>query len=230
MSRVNKSDASMVINYENAAPRTMCNPVPSASTTRAVPPNAQQVTPDQPILRSLTIEQPNPEHGSPKSVAMDIKAEGTADTRALNGQAADTNKQARSSRGPTRFKTHFYMMIHLSAGEVKMYICKNDSASSVNILSRQVVKSLGMTMESYDVDGPAVAPMGPLIQPIGKITLDWHVLGKTKTYTTEFIVLDDDATRGFDALLSADTIREIGFYFINDEVWFCESGDPRTMY
>lgn len=225
-SSVDRCDASKGINHANEAPRTMCNPAFSASTTRIVPPNAQQVTPDQPVLRSLTIEQPNPERGSPKSVAMDIKAEGTADTRALNGQAGGISKYGRSSSESKDWRTQFYMLIHLPNGDIKMYICKNDTASKVNILSRQVVKSLGMEMEPYN--GPPVAPMSALIQPIGKITLDWHVLDRTKTYTTEFIVLDDKATSGFDALLSEDTVGEIGFYFINNAVWFCESSEPQT--
>lgn len=216
----------MGIHHHNAAPRTTRHLGPSASD--AVLASAQQVTPNQPILRSLTIEA-NLERGSPKPVAMDIKATGTADPHTVDGEAADISTSARSSSGSKDWRTQFYMMVHIPGGAIKTYICKIDTASKVNVLSQQVVTSLGMTMEPYE--GNAVAPLGNgLIQPIGRLTLEWHVRGKNKTYKTDFVVLDDDSSRAFDALLSEDTVGEIGFYLINHKVWFCDLGDPRTSF
>lgn len=226
MSGGKRPDAHMGVNHHDAAPRTAYHSGPSASDTKAGPSSAQQVTPNQPILRSLTIEA-NPERGSAKPVAMDIKATGTADPRAVDGEAASMSTYAGSSSRSKDWRTQFYMMVHIPGGAIKTYICKIDTASKVNVLSQQVVTSLGMTMEPYY--GGRVAPLGGgLIQPMGRLTLDWHVRGKNKTYETDFVVLDDDSTKDLDALLSEDTVGEIGFYLINDAVWFCESGDPRT--
>lgn len=190
---------------------------PSASDTKAVLSSAQQVTPDQSVLRSLIIEKSNPERGSSKSIVIDIKATGTVDPR---NQAADIRKYARSS---TEWRTNLYMMVYVPGGDIKMYICKIDTASKINVLSQQVVKSLEMKMETYYDE--CVTSISSLIQPIGRLMLDWHVKDKKKTYSTDFVVLNDDDTRGFDVWLSENTAEEIGFHFIDDTVWFCESGD-----
>lgn len=213
----------MGVKHHDAAPKTTRRSGPSASDTKADLSGAQQVTPNQPILRSLTVEA-NPERGSPKPLAMDIKATGTTDPPAMDGEAAGKSTSASGSKD---WRTQFYMTVHTPGGAIKTHICKIDTASKVNILSQQLVTRLGMTMEPYE--GGSVAPLGGgLIQPIGKLTLDWHVLGRIKTYETNFVVLDDESTKDIDALISEDTVGKIGFYLINDAVWFCDFGDPRT--
>ena len=51
-----RPDVCMGVNHHEPAPRTMCHSVPSDPDTQTVPSNAQQVTLNLPMLRSLTIE------------------------------------------------------------------------------------------------------------------------------------------------------------------------------
>lgn len=119
---------------------------------------------------------------------------------------------------PSEFKTMFNMVIHLPGDQCKTRVAKLDTGSSVDVLSQSVVDALGMELESYY--GPPIAPLGTALhRPIGQLRLEWHVMGKKKTYITNFLVLDRDSTRGFDALLSETTIRDVGFYTVNHDVW-----------
>lgn len=121
---------------------------------------------------------------------------------------------------PYDFKTTFRMVIHRADNQVAQRVFKLDTASMVNVISEQVVTSLGLAMKPYDVDGPSIAPLGPPIRPVGEIEIDWHIACREKTYTTKFAVLDNSLTKDFDVLLGVDTIKEIGFYKVNNAVWF----------
>ena len=115
------------------------------------------------------------------------------------------------------FKTTFRMVIHRGDGQVAQRVGKLDTGSKVNVISKQVVTSLGLPMEPYK--GPFIAPIGAPVHPVGETEIDWHVASRGKTYTTKFAVLDDNLTKDFDALLSEDTVKEIGFYKVNNTVW-----------
>ncbi len=121
---------------------------------------------------------------------------------------------------PCEFKTTFRMAIHLADNLVAQRVGKLDTASKVDVISKQVVTSLGLAMEPYN--GPIIAPLGPPIHPVGEIKIDWHVAGRVKTYTTKFAVLDESLTKDFDALLSVDTIKEVGFYKVDNTVWLAD--------
>lgn len=121
---------------------------------------------------------------------------------------------------PCEFKTTFRMVIHVADNLTRQRVGKLDTASKVDVISNQVVTSLGMAMEPYN--GPSIAPLGPPIHPVGQIELDWHVANRWKTYTTKFAVLDDSLTKDFDALLGVDTIKEIGFYKVDNSVWLAD--------
>ncbi|KAG7004789.1 hypothetical protein G7Y79_00023g053730 [Physcia stellaris] len=118
---------------------------------------------------------------------------------------------------PSEFKTMFNMVIHLPGDKCKTRVAKLDTGSSVDVLSQSVVDALEMELESYY--GPPIAPVGTALhRPIGQLRLEWHVMGKKKTYITNFLVLDRDSTRGFDALLSETTISDVGFYTAANDV------------
>lgn len=121
---------------------------------------------------------------------------------------------------PCEFKTTFRMVIHLADNHVAQRVGKLDTASKVDVISKQVVTSLGLAMGPYN--GPIIAPLGPPIHPVGEIQIDWHVAGRCKTYTTNFAVLDESLTKDFDALLSVDTIKEVGFYKVDNTVWLAD--------
>ena len=125
----------------------------------------------------------------------------------------------------SEFKTTFKMVIHRGRadGQVSLRIAKLDTAADFDVLSEEVVTSLGMPMDKYT--GPSLSPLGPPINPIGEIQLDWHIANREKTYTTRFAVLNNNHSRGFDALFGRETIERVRFYSVNDKVWFFENAD-----
>ena len=156
-----------------------------------------------------------PKDGDAKPVELDIQA--------LEYQPSEVvyMPSQPGTRGilPPGWKTMVKMVIHQSNKEqFKIRIAKLDTGSWFDVLSESVANDLGMKWETYD--GADLAPLGPNIKPLGQLTLDWHVIGKLKTYTTTFVILDNHTTRGFDALLSDDTIGKIGFFVVNPEVFY----------
>ena len=109
------------------------------------------------------------------------------------------------------------MIIPQPGGQI-IRVCKLDTGSTVDVISQAVVSDLRMKVKPYN--GPDIKPIGKDIQPIGEITLDWHVYEKSKTYTTNFLVLDEEMSQDFDVLLGSKTIGRIGFYDKNEQIWF----------
>lgn len=124
---------------------------------------------------------------------------------------------------PSAFRTTFKMVINMEGERTLTRMVQLDTGSSVNLLSELVVADLGKSLEPYD---GKVIPLGDgePIRPLGKVTLDWHVMGKPKTYTDTFLVLDDASSQDFDVLLSRDTIGRVGFYKTDDKVWVLSLG------
>ena len=204
------------------------DPWAALPNTNVIPSDNQEVTPDNPISIPLIVNQHrNP--GDPKGppVAMAIEATATLE----NGISGDQTSGSGTDDGTSpnissNLENRFYIVMHLPE-QVKMYNCQLDTASDVDILSQDVVDNLGMKLEPYK-DGD-IHPLGQPIQPLGQLTLDWHVQTKKKTYTTTFIVLDRQSTRGFDALIGITTLSKIGFYEKNNAVWYLNSKDPGTV-
>ena len=119
-----------------------------------------------------------------------------------------------------RFETVFNIAIHTGRADpqVIMRRAKLDTASDVDAVSEEVVTSFGTAMERYA--GHPISPLGPPINPIGEIQLEWHVSRRAKTYKTRFAVLNNDQSRGFDVLVGSKTIGDVGFYDKNQSVWF----------
>ena len=199
MDSSSRSHAPRDVRYRDAATH---DSGPQTSATETIQPDAQHVTPSPAILKATNATE-------------------IVDTRASGDEASGIAKHGEVPNRTVKWKTRFYMIIHVPRGEgiFKTCICKLDTGSQVNVLSLSIAKGLPIPIEPYS--GPRVTPLGDPIQPVGQITLDWHVREKNKTYTTRFVVLDDKSSKGFDALLSDPTIGEIEFYQINDTVWYC---------
>ena len=117
----------------------------------------------------------------------------------------------------TGWKTTFEMAFHLPNDRSITTVAKLDSGFVVDVLSQSLADSLGLTLEAYY--GNVIEPLGNTITPLGQLTLDWHVMGRSKQCTTTFLVLDNNWTKGFDVLLSDDTIAKKAFYKVNKQVW-----------
>ena len=110
----------------------------------------------------------------------------------------------------------FKIVIHLPDGQsTKTRNAILDTRSSVDFIGESLADSLKMTVDPYKGENL----VGGTITPLGQLNLDWHVMGKTKTYTTRFLVLNSDRTKDFDVLLGSDTISSIGFYSSSPNVW-----------
>lgn len=97
-------------------------------------------------------------------------------------------------------------------------VAKLDTGASVNVMSPEVFSTLDMDMDRYD--GLPLKSLGiSNIIPRGQVKVDWHVMKKLKTYTSIFVILEESLTVDFDILLGDDTIKEVGFYKQNEEVW-----------
>ena len=121
-------------------------------------------------------------------------------------------------------KVDFDMVIHKRGGQTISRIGTLDSGAMVDLISQEVVTSLGKEMRPYH--GDPVSPLGPSnIYPVGEIELEWHILTFRKTYTTNFLVLQDDYCEDFDILLGRRTIGKVKFWKTNNSVWFLDKGD-----
>ena len=138
--------------------------------------------------------------------------------------AVATFRNPAGSAQQSELETTFKMVIHTGRADpqIALRIGKLDTASDVDAVSEEVVTSLGMRMERYA--GPPILPLGPPINPIGEIQLEWHIATREKTYTTRFAVLNNKHSRGFDVLFGRQTIKNIRFYDRNPHVWFSEKG------
>ena len=127
---------------------------------------------------------------------------------------------------PNGFKTSFYIDIHSPGCKTTRCIAQLDTGSDVNVISQDTVEDINMSMEPYG--GERVYPLGAEpIQPIGQLKLRWNVKDYKKTYTTTYVVLDKNSSRQFDILIGTRTIGEVGFYEVNNLVWYL-SNEPEV--
>ena len=129
--------------------------------------------------------------------------------------ATSTNEASQS--GEPDFKTVFGMVIHLKDEKIARRQAILDTGATPNVISHRVVRELGLEMGQYK--GGKIAPIGEMFLPIGTITFEWHVVERIVTYRTCFGVLEDKYSKDFDILLGKDTIAEIGFYRVNNNIF-----------
>ena len=122
-----------------------------------------------------------------------------------------------------KWKSSFHMVIHLANGEHALRVARLDTGASVDMISIDVVNSLGLAKERYQ--GLSLQPIGPLYLPPWQVKFDWHVAKYHKTYTNTFAVLDEKHSADFDILLGRKTVEDVGFYKVDDTVFFINSNE-----
>ena len=188
----------------------------STSPKHADRPQSRPVSPPQSASTTITVEQAS-QAGNAQPVDLDIQTQAVQCISADG--ASNSSRSGTAGEAPSSWKTQFKMVIHLPKDGSKTRIATLDTGSRVDVVSKPVADALGMTMEPYD--GEVVKPVVGEVKPLGQLNLDWHVMGKGRTYTTKFLVLESEA---FDVLLSDETIGKIGFYKVNNEIWYLTKG------
>ncbi|KAL8861931.1 MAG: hypothetical protein Q9178_001801 [Gyalolechia marmorata] len=177
-------------------------------------------THQQDTARVFIVAQEPQHHIDPKS-----NNAATPSTGSIQALGSSGSRVPLSGQGPLSgetgherwFERVFYMIIHVGERNAQRVTCL-DTGSDFDVISHQVVVDLGLQPEKYT--GERVKPLGGIYDPEGQITLDWHVLGFNKTYTTTFAVFSNHYSEGFDVLLGRHTIKKIGFYKKESDVWF----------
>lgn len=131
------------------------------------------------------------------------------------GSVVDSNLLQLSTKDVAApvWKTTFKIVIHRRDTSI-MRVAKLDSGANVDVMSKRVADSLGMKLEPYF--GEDNLALGGRKTPLGQLTLDWHVMGKGRTYTSTFLILD---VENFDVLLGDKTIGEVEFNAPNTAKW-----------
>ncbi|KAG8534291.1 uncharacterized protein KY384_001135 [Bacidia gigantensis] len=125
-------------------------------------------------------------------------------------------------------RTSFKMVLQLDNSN-PVRGCKLDTGSKFNVISQRVVESVNLRTEPYN--GPDCKPIGvEKIRPLGQVTFEWKVFEMPVIYCTTFVVLPAKVTESFDTLLGEDTIKEIGFFKENDNVYYLtRPGEERAF-
>ncbi|KAL8768483.1 MAG: hypothetical protein Q9209_005274 [Squamulea sp. 1 TL-2023] len=124
------------------------------------------------------------------------------------------------------FERAFRMVIHLPNDRKAQRMACLDTCADIDVISHRVVKTL--ELETVKYSGTRVRPLGPETKsymPEEQVTLDWHVAKFYKTYTTTFVVFNEEHSNEFDVLLGQETIKKIGFYKRNHKIWSSAGGE-----
>ena len=193
-------------------------PVPpgyALTESMAVPPNRSI---PQPVSPERTRSQ-----AKAYAVELDDDTIEIQESQSMVSEESGASRDATYLVQPTGFKSIVKMVIHLPNERLGTRIGKLDTGSKFDVISEEVIDTLGIKMGPYL--GPNLRPIGPDVKPLGSIKLDWHVFQREKTYTTTFVVLNTNLSKGFDILLSEDTIGKVSFYNVNNSVWFSQLVD-----
>lgn len=125
-----------------------------------------------------------------------------------------------------KWKRWFHMVIHLANDDNAQRVTCVDTGADVDVISIHVVNSLGLDKERYQ--GPSLKPIGGIYVPQWQVTFDWHVAKFKRTYTSTFAVLDEAHSGDFDILLGRVSVENIGFYYMNGNVWFNSTNEEEV--
>ncbi|KAL8717932.1 MAG: hypothetical protein Q9225_004880 [Loekoesia sp. 1 TL-2023] len=117
------------------------------------------------------------------------------------------------------FKSVYRIAIHGPNGGKRIQPAELDSGSSHDLISRDLVSSIGYQVEAYKGDTPR--GFGPPFRPTDQVTIEWHI-SKSKSRTkhkTTFAVVDD-CPGNWDILLSKSTIRNAEFFIEDPKLWW----------
>lgn len=151
-------------------------------------------------------------------------------------------KQTKRKTSSERLATTFFrsepqkkipMAVHLPTGALITCIAHVDTAMDADVISSSLVEYLGLSKEKCKGDPvwnspglsredyvghPALMDIYT-VQPPWQTTFDWHFLKFDKTFTTTFVVLDQDTSEGPDLVLGMQSIEALKFYHENNKVW-----------
>ena len=123
------------------------------------------------------------------------------------------------SSAQSEFDHFFRMVIHLP-NEQNERIARLSTNTDENIVSHRVIASLHLQTDMYTEEAIRLGPLATnSYKPERKITIELNIVGNPTKYTTTFAVLDEEYSDQFDVLLGLKTIRKIGFYKKNCEIW-----------
>ncbi|KAL8756430.1 MAG: hypothetical protein Q9199_002945 [Rusavskia elegans] len=133
-----------------------------------------------------------------------------------------------------RLKTIFFMSIHVPSKGRGHHSATMDTGSECNLIKRQKVIELGLTLEKYR--GAHMLPLGPKILPRFQVTFDWKLLGKTNTmsvkkdfpiFTDAFIVVGDEVSHDapFSILLGKKNVKKIDILQVDRAMFNLDPGD-----
>jgi len=110
--------------------------------------------------------------------------------------------------------TRYIMLMSRDHKSLKRRV-KVDTGASVDVVDKSVVKERGLDIQNYS--GPGLVPFTSQtsIMPIGQVEISWHGVGKPKTYTNTFLVVDMDEA---DCILGHATSSKIGLLSFNHEI------------
>ena len=138
----------------------------------------------------------------------------------LDGQSLQETSEASPIKN--KLETVFKIDLRKANGEHLIRLGKLDTGADVNLICNEIVRELGIKIE--EIPNALLRGVGNTIKPEGKITIVWNVVGKAKTYTDEFLVVNEDQARGFDCLIGEETISRVGFLKRDHNVYFLDYG------
>lgn len=119
----------------------------------------------------------------------------------------------------------FRMAIHRDNDQSTQRLACFDTDATLDMVSLDVVKELGLKKEPYP--GGQLRLLGESFLPEWRVCFDWHVSGRNKTYTSTFLVMNEQLSRGFDVSVSWRTIELIKFYHVKDKTFFTIDGSRK---
>ena len=143
--------------------------------------------------------------------------ESLATTLVGSSDSLMSSQQAKRMKAKRRGKMGFAMAVHRPDGTSENCETYIDTGADADVISTNVVDSLGLTKEEYK--GPPLKTAIFTVQPRWQTTFDWHVASFHKTYTTTFVVLDEEHCGDSDILIGRQSIEAVGFYKVNTDVW-----------
>ncbi|KAL9616068.1 MAG: hypothetical protein Q9204_008617, partial [Flavoplaca sp. TL-2023a] len=173
----------------------------------------------------------SPYQGQEKSSAGETRATPSTPIKTLGSDTSENLADGGASSSEDcrrrKWKRTFHMVVHLSNEDHSIRVTCLNTGADINVISIDVVNSLHLAKEPYQ--GPPLKPIGGTYLPEWQVRFDWHVAHRTKTYTSNFAVLDKDHSGDFDILLGKETVEDVGFYKINSRVWFNATVDEAEL-
>ncbi|KAL9610452.1 MAG: hypothetical protein Q9167_004850 [Letrouitia subvulpina] len=113
------------------------------------------------------------------------------------------------------FELNFKIVLHGLHGEA-VRIASIDTDSHANMISNELAKSLAYQIKPTSIQS---ITLGSALNPLGETIVQWSVWGKSKRYSSTFLVLDDKDLRDIDVLIGKETVSKIGLFKIDPRVF-----------